>query len=84
MKDQYKKRVNKQKFNIFKLKSNKQKELEKIQFIFYDESIVNRNSKVPIDEIPIEALRFDYGFTDYSGSIYKIPKKSELLNYDKM
>lgn len=81
MKDEYRKRVNKQKFNLFKLKSNKQTKLKKVQFVFYDESIVNRNSKVPIDEIPIEALRFDYGFTDYSGSIYKFPKKTEL-NYD--
>ena len=72
MKDEYKKTVNKQKFNLFKLKSNKQKELENIQFVIYDELMVNRNSKKPINEIPVDSLRFAYGLTDYSGSIYSI------------
>lgn len=59
----------KQIFHFLKLKYIGKKTIQKFQLLRYDESKIIRHSDVPVDEVPIDAIRICDGFEDIQGCL---------------
>ena len=73
MAEEYKKNVGniiQQILHFLKLKFYGIKIEREIQLVVYDESMVKRYSKLPVDEVPAEALRYYFGLKDIKGRIH--------------
>lgn len=56
--------------HYLKLELSGKATIQGIQFVVFDESKVKHNSKVSVDEVPPEALKYFYGLEDIKGCIH--------------